>query len=158
MNKTICDFHQFSASRTIALLEELQTEEWLIQPDGFANNIAWNVGHMLLVRQNLIYRNPGLETGLDKTMGPMYKPVSAPADWESQPDPVTLLNLFKTVTGKLSADFDAGLFNDVNFNGFELGGGTPVTTHEAACVFNLYHEGLHLGNISDIRDVIRQKR
>ena len=155
MNKTICDLHQFSASRTISLLEELKAEEWLIQPDGFANNIAWNVGHMLLVRQNIVYRNPGLETGLDKSMGPMYKPGSSPADWESQPDPAALLELFKTVTDKLSADFDTGLFDDVNFNSFELGGGTPIDTLEAACVFNLYHEGLHLGNINDIRDVIR---
>lgn len=154
MNKTLCNLHQFSAGRTIALLEDLKTEEWLIQPAGFANNIAWNVGHMLLVRQNLVYRNPGLETGMDETMGPMYKPGSSPADWESQPDPAALLDLFKTVTAKLTTDVEAGLFNNVSYNSFELGG-TPIDSIDAAASFNLYHEGLHLGNINDIRDVIR---
>lgn len=155
MNKTLCELHQLSAARAIKLLEALKPEEWLIQPDGFPNNIAWNVGHMLLVRQNLIYRNAGLDTGLDDTMGPMYAPGSSPADWESEPDPTALLNQFKAVTAKLTADVEAGLFNDISFNSFTLGEYMSIDTIDASAGFNLYHEGIHTGNINDLQDVIR---
>lgn len=154
MNKTLSNLHKFSSSRLSALLEELNPDEWLTQPAGFANNIAWNVGHLLLVRQNLIYRNSGLDNGMDELMSAMYKPGSSPADWENQPDGAALLDLLKAKSAQLTADVEAGVFNDISFKSFELGG-TPIDSVDAAASFNLFHEGLHLGNINDIRDVIR---
>lgn len=154
MNKTLSNLHQFSSSRTISLLEELNADEWLAQPAGFANNIAWNVGHMLLVRHNLIYRNSGLESGLDDSMGAMYKPGSSPADWENQPNGAALLDLFKSMSAKLAADVESGLFEGTTFNNFDLGG-VPIDSVDDAASFNLFHEGIHLANINDIRDVIR---
>lgn len=155
MNKTLSDLHQFSSKRILSMLEDLTAEEWFTQPAGFANNIAWNVGHVLFVRQNLIYRNAGLATGMDETMGAMYKGGTAPADWDSQPDTAALLDQFKSMSAKLAADVESGLFNNITFNKFELGG-TPIDDLDGSASFNLYHEGLHLGTINDIRDVLRK--
>ncbi|MFT5193318.1 MAG: hypothetical protein ACI9EW_000508 [Cellvibrionaceae bacterium] len=154
MNKNLSNLIQFSSKRTISLLEGLTAEEWFIQPDGFANNIAWNVGHMLLVRHNLIYRNSGLETGLDEAMTPMYNGGTSPADWESQPDSAALLDLLKSMSEKLAADVESGLFDDTVFKSFELAG-TPIESVNDSAGFDLFHEGLHLGHINDLRDVIR---
>ena len=154
MEKKVIELHHFAAQRMIALVEELSADEWLAQPSGFANNIAWNVGHTLFVRQHLLYRNAGVETGLDESFGPMYRGGTAPSDWESAPDVADLLGLFKSMTAKLTADFEEGVFEEVTFNPFELGGVAIESLNDSA-LFNIYHEGLHTATVNDLRDVIR---
>lgn len=154
MNKTLSNLHQFSSSRISSMVEDLTAEEWLAQPAGFANNIAWNLGHLLFVRQNLIYRNSGLDAGMEASMKEMYAGGTSPADWDSQPDSAALLADFKAKTAQLATDVEAGAFNDISFKGFELGG-VPIESLDDSASFNLYHEGLHLGTINDLRDVIR---
>lgn len=153
MDSNLITFHQFSTMRTLGLLETLTNEEWFPQPDGFANNIAWNVGHVLLVRQNLIFRNSGMETGLEGLEN-MYKPGSSPADWENQPDPGHLLELYKTQSERLISAVSANAFADLSYPSFEIGG-KPIKSLNDAATFNLWHEGLHGGVIMSLRDAIK---
>lgn len=154
MNTTIINLFSFGTSRLVGMLEDLNPEEWLAQPEGFANNIAWNVGHLLLVRQNLVYRNSGLDPNVSG-MGSMYKPGTSPADWESQPDTAALLEKLKSCQAQIEADGANGVFDKVEYNQFELGG-TPINSAEDGASFSLWHEALHMGVITSIRDVLRQ--
>ncbi len=151
MNTTLINLISFGTTRLVGILEELNQEKWFIQPEGFANNIAWNVGHLLVVRQNLVYRNSGLDPNVSG-MGSLYKPGTSPADWESQPDTAALLEKLKACQAQLQADAAAGIFDNVEYNKFELGG-IPMNTVEDGAAFSLWHEALHMGVITSILDV-----
>ncbi|MCK5920922.1 MAG: DinB family protein [Methylococcales bacterium] len=128
----------------------LSEEQWLAQPAGFANNIAWNIGHILVAQQGLIYRQCGLEMRITRQMGGMYAPGTSPAGWEAAPDIPDLIARLESQVVQMEADVNAGIFQTY----------TPYTTSTSfqldnviqAISFNNFHEGLHLGVISALYD------
>ena len=132
--------------------KNLSPEQWLAMPEKFDNNIAWNVGHIIAVQQSLFYRLSGLKTYTDKSFVKMYNQGTSPADWAEQPDPAELIALLDATTASLQADFDNGVF--VEFRPFSTSTGLSVNTIEESAAFNLYHEGLHLGAILSIKNLL----
>lgn len=133
----------------------LSETEWLTVPDGFDNNIAWNVGHINVVQQSLIYRLSGLPTYTEKIHAKMYLPSTNPTMWTElgvQPDIPLLIEQTTTFAELLKQDYEAGKF--VQFNPYTTGTGIQLSTVEDAIAFNNFHEGLHLGTILSIRNLI----
>lgn len=155
MTPSLKEQFKFGTDRIVGLLEALNDDEWLAQPEGFANNIAWNAGHLLLVRQNLIYRSSGLPSGLPKGWGSMYKGGTSPADWETPHTRAELLAKIKELQAQLEQDIDADLFSQHSYNKFDIRG-TPINTAEDGALFSLWHEGLHLGQMISIKDVLHK--
>lgn len=133
----------------------LSETEWLAIPDRFDNNIAWNVGHINVVQQSLIYRLSGLPTYSEKVHAKMYLPNTSPATWAElgvQPDIPLLIEQTATFAELLKQDYEAGKFEQ--FNAYTTGTGTQMNSVEDAIAFNNFHEGLHLGMILSIRNLI----
>lgn len=155
MNSSLKEIFKFGTVRLVGLLEDLTDEEWFAQPDGFANNIAWNAGHLIVVRQNLVYRSSGLDAGLPSGWGGMYKGGTSPADWEEPHKPAEILAQIKKAQAQLESDIDADRFSQVEYNKFDIGG-TPINSAEDGALFSLWHEALHFGQIIGIKDVLRK--
>jgi hypothetical protein len=47
-------------NRLLDLSSTLTTEEYNFIPPGFNNNIIWNIGHLLIFAENLLYERSGL--------------------------------------------------------------------------------------------------
>ncbi len=131
-------------------LKGLSQEQWFTQPDGFANNIAWNVGHLVVAQQGLIYGRLGVDGYLTPELPPMFRPGTSPTDWTAQPDMDEIIKLFLEWPQKLAADIEAGKFD--NYVQPEGGEGPPKVPQSAlhAMIFNQFHEGLHRGHILDL--------
>lgn len=133
-------------------VKDLTQEQWLTQPDGCANNVAWNVGHLVIAQQGLIYRQLGVESGFDLSeMIAMYSPGTSPADWNSTPDTDELLRLLIELPQQMVEDVAAGKFdNYVKPEGEGPGPLPPAESAAHAMIFNQFHEGVHAGNIGDL--------
>ena len=133
-------------------IKDLSEAQWFAIPEGFDNNIAWNIGHIISVQQNVIYRLSGLDRRVSREFANMYKPGTSPADWAEQPDTADLQAKFLSTMEALQADLDNGLF--VDYRPFATKSGFEVNNLEDALAFNLFHEGLHLGTIQSLLNLI----
>lgn len=134
-------------------LSGLSAEAFFAMPQGFDNNIAWNLGHIVVTQQALHYRLCGLPTLTTKEEVAMFKTGTSPADWPNKPEISRLLVLLDETGPKLQADYAAALFT--NFHPYTTSTGIELQTIEDALAFNNFHEGLHLGTILALRNFVR---
>jgi len=128
-------------------LEQLNTV-----PEGFSNNLIWNIGHTIVVQQLLVYKLSGLPTMLSEEMITKYQRGSRPEDFVEQKEVDELQELlFKTID-KTIVDFENGLFKDYHL--FTNSIGFTLRNVEEAIAFNYYHEATHMGIMMSIRKFI----
>lgn len=138
---------------TYMVIKDLTPEQFLCIPDKFDNNIAWNLGHMIVVQQLLTYARSGLKPHVSDEMVAMYRPGTSPADWTTQPDMQELFAMSREHIAQLTADYAAGQF--ANYGGYTSSTtGINLTTIDEALGFNNYHEGLHMGAIMAIKNLL----
>ena len=133
-------------------LAGLSEEAYFNMPQSFDNNIAWNLGHIIVTQQALHYRLSGQPTLTNKEDVAMFKTGSSPAEWTSRPDIERLLGLLVETGPKLQDDYAAGLFT--TFRPYTTFTGIALRTIEDALAFNNFHEGLHLGTILALRNFV----
>lgn len=133
-------------------LEGLSLEAYGQIPAGFDNNIAWNLGHIIVTQQALHYTLSGLATAVTKAEVAMYKTGTSPADWSVDPDIPHLLTLLAGLPHKLQADYEADQFQ--RFRAYRTSTGIHLESLADALAFNNFHEGLHLGTILALKNLI----
>lgn len=132
----------------------LSAEQRLIVPDGFDNNIAWNIGHIIVVSQRVVYQRAGVPISLTEDFVDMYLPGTSPADWSKAPDTDELLVMLMDDQQKLESDYAAGRFSGT-FEGFTApSSGIKVDDVEGAFVFDAYHQAQHYGMILAINNFV----
>ena len=148
----MCSINMFIQGRGLiqSALDGVSEEAYLMIPEGFDNNIAWNLGHIIVTQQALIYRLSGLPTVTTEEEIAMFRTGSSPADWSQEPDIGRLLLLLVEAPEKLQQDYEAGLF--AAFHPYTTSSGISMKSIEDALAFNNFHEGLHLGSILALRD------
>ncbi len=148
------DFHNLIClqNRKIfySFLKELPREHLVGIPTGFNNSIWWNIGHVMVTQQRLVYGLSGLEMELDLSWLEEFGKGSRPDGKDPGDQRVAELQslLFSTVE-KTQADLEAGRFSD--FKEYMTTPKVPLRSVEDALAFNCYHEGLHLGSILALR-------
>jgi DinB superfamily len=133
-------------------VEDLDDGAMFTIPDGFDNNVAWNLGHIIVTQQALHYRLSGLPTVTTREDIAMFKTGSSPADWAREPDMNRLRALLDETADRLEPDCEAGLF--ANFRPYTTSTGVDLGNFEEALAFNNFHEGLHLGAILALRNLV----
>ena len=123
-------------------------------PPGFDNNIVWNVGHIIVIQQLYCYMLTGNERLVSEDFYAMYDAGTSPVDWNSEPDLQTLLPLLRDHGQQLEADIASGKV--AHFEPFASSSGVTINTLEEALIFNSFHEGLHLGTIMAIKNLLPQ--
>ena len=121
-------------------------------PVGFSNNLIWNIGHIIVCQQVLVYKSSNLQGYLSQELFELYKPGSKPTGKTSENEVKELKELLISLMVKTETDFYNGEFNIYNERstsiGFHLG------SLKEAIEYNNYHEGLHLGLMMNIRKFI----
>ena len=123
-------------------------------PEGFNNNIIWNIAHILVSEQLLTYRLSGLEPHISDDLIDRYRKGSAPhaALTESEVDEIKAL-LSPTIQ-KTKAHYDQGIFKDYKPYTVSTTGNTLHNIDEAL-QFVAVHEGLHYGYIMALLKAIK---
>ncbi len=152
--KTAFEINSTSRNVLLSFLDNYSLEQLNKIPDGFSNNLIWNIGHILVVQQMLVYRLSGLSMMVADEMVEKYRKGTKP-EAEVSADEVALIRelLFKTIE-QTQVDYLAGKFSGTTFNGFTSMSGFTMNSVEDAISFNNYHEALHTGIMMSIRKFI----
>jgi hypothetical protein len=121
-------------------------------PTGFNNNLIWNIGHVIVAQQSLIYRLSSLPMNVSSELFDTYKPGTRPMSPASQADADHLKTLLFSLVEQTESDLSSGVFQ--SFTERPTATGFLLSTLSDALEFNNYHEGLHLGYMLSIRKFV----
>lgn len=121
-------------------------------PEGFSNNLIWNIAHILVVQQMLVYNLSGLPMMVSDEMVSKYKRGTKPEHSVSQEEVDELKILLFSTLELAQKDFDSDVFK--NYTEFTTLSGFTIKNAKAAMEFNNYHEALHTGIMMQIRKFI----
>lgn len=129
-----------------AYLEELSLAQLNAIPDGFNNNVVWNIGHCIVTEQILVYKLSGLPMNISDELVKKYVKGSKPDGKVTQAEVDELNKLAFSTIEQTKADFGSKVFT--SFNKYTLSTtGNTLTNVSQAIEFALFHEGLHVGYI-----------
>lgn len=124
-------------------------------PEGFNNNIIWNIGHSIITQQLLVYGLSNQPISLDPDLIAAYRKGSKPEGAISQNAIDNIKTLLYSTLEHLKQDYKNDLF--ASFTSYTLGTtGGVLDTVEQAIEFNNFHEGLHLGYAMALSRVVRK--
>ena len=136
----------------LKLIENYSLEQLNKIPEGFSNNLIWNLGHIIVAQQGLVYRLSGLPSNVSEEMTNTYKNGSKPTGQTTQAELDELKTLLFSLLEKTKEDYPAGKFTA--YNEYTTGTGFHLASTEDAIQFNNYHEALHMGFMMNIRKFI----
>jgi len=136
------------------LLEKASLEDLNKIPEGFNNNMIWNIGHIVVVQQLLSYKLSGLPMMVNEKLISKYTKGSKPEGFVSQSEVDELKALLFPAIEKTKEDLNKGVFK--NFQEYMVSTtGNTLTNIEDALQFVLFHEGLHLGYIMSLQRAVK---
>ena len=121
-------------------------------PEGFNNNIIWNIAHTIVVQQLLVYKLSGLQPMISQEMISKYAKGTKPENPVSQAEVDEIEHLLFQTIDQTRTDFDNKIFQ--NYTEFKNELGFTIKSAEEAVAFNYFHEATHLGVILSIEKFV----
>lgn len=120
-------------------------------PEGRQDNIIWNIGHLLCSLSRLTYVFSGHPCPIPEEYFKLFGKNTSALDWESNPDPEVIINRFNSILEDIERDYNAGHFQ--TYKSLEMGPAS-IDSVEEAIAFHSFHEGLHIGKVIDLKDLM----
>lgn len=114
-------------------------------PKGFNNNIWWNIAHVVVTQQKLVYGLSALPLIVSPLLVAKYQKGTFPSGVPSEMEFAEIRTALFRLPEKTIEDYQSGAF--LNFNSYMTTPKVELNSVEDAIAFNVFHEGLHLGNI-----------
>jgi hypothetical protein len=121
-------------------------------PEGFSNNLIWNIGHVVVTQQLLVYKLSGLPMMVSDEMVEKYRKGTKPKQDATQTEVDEIKALFFKSVDQVESDYTNGLF--VNYQEYPTSTGYILKSAKGAIEFNNFHEGLHIGIMMSIRKFV----
>ena len=132
-----------SRQLTLKAIRGLTIEQLNKIPGGFKNNIAWNVAHLVVTQQLLCYKLAGLDCLVSDKMIANFQKGTSPTNTISEAEFETITAQFLQLPNQLKEDYSNSLFK--NYSAYKTSVDVTLNSIEDGVIFNLYHEGIHLG-------------
>ncbi|MBI0401718.1 DinB family protein [Cyclobacterium marinum] len=147
-------FKTWKTSRNLflTLLESYKLEQLNHIPQGFNNNLIWNIGHVIVAQQGLVYKGSGLPAQISDEMFGKYGIGTKPETPVSADEYKELKSLLMDLIPQTESEYFNGKF--VSYHERTTKTGFHLSSVEDAIVFNNFHEGLHMGYVMSIRKFI----
>lgn len=137
---------------TLKAINTLSIEQLNKIPEGFKNNIAWNVAHLVVTQQLLCYKLSGLDCLISDKMITDFQKGSSPDYNVSEEEFEIIKNQLLEFPVKLDEDYAKGIFK--NYTEYTTSVNVTLSAIEDAIDFNLLHEGIHLGVILQLKKFV----
>ncbi|WP_439151060.1 DinB family protein [Winogradskyella sp.] len=132
-----------------SFIENLSLKQLNTIPEGFKNNIIWNIAHVIVTQQLLVYNLSGLKTIVSEEMIASYRKGTKPKRDLTEAEIDAVKNLLFSTIEKTKEDYKAKLFQ--TYNQYTVTTKSTLSNVEEAIEFNNFHEGIHLGYILALR-------
>jgi hypothetical protein len=141
-----------SRNMILELIQNYNLEQLNKIPAGFNNNLIWNIGHIIVAQQVLVYKLSALPMIISDEMVEKYKNGSRPERDATQEEVDEIKNLLLDTVNKTAADYKDEIFE--SYNEYNTSIGFNLKNAAEAIVYNNFHEGLHIGVMMTIRKFI----
>jgi formate dehydrogenase maturation protein FdhE len=148
MQQTI-NMTRTSRNTLLQFLEKYTLEELNRIPHQFNNNLIWNIAHIIVVQQMLVYNLSGLPMMVSPEMVNKYKRGTKPEADVTQEEFEEIKTLLFATIDQTEKDFQNDTFK--TYNEFTTMSGFTLRSAAEASEFNNYHEGTHTGIMMSIR-------
>ena len=134
LDKSVFALHKCIRERYLQYLEGFTLEQLAVIPQGFRNNLLWNISHAIVTQQLYCYYNSGLPMYVSEDFIAAYRKGTVP-------------------DGHIpTQDYQKGLFT--TYTNYLTGLNYPLNCVEDAIYFNNTHEGMHLGLVIAIKYLV----
>jgi hypothetical protein len=127
-------------------------EQLLTIPEGFSNNILWQMGHILVTQQIACYTLSYNQPTLDSAMIEAYRNGSTPTQTETPEDIKEIKELLHSSVDTFCAALPT--MNTEKFKTYTPSYKVEMTSIQDAITLNNVHEALHLGLIMSLRKFV----
>ncbi len=149
---SILEITRTSRKMIAPFLENYTLEQLNTIPEGFSNNLIWNIAHVVVTQQLLVYKLSGLSMNVSDEMVEKYKKGTKPEHDVTQTEVDEIKALLFSTIDQTVVDSGNKIFN--NFAEYPTSTGFILKSAEDAMAFNNFHEGLHIGILMSIRKLI----
>lgn len=134
------------------ILDNTPKAQLLEIPTGFRNNIWWNIAHVVVTQQILIYKFSGLKVRVPEPYIEKFKKGTVPDGKATDEEMKEIAGFLISTSDWAKEDYESGLFKD--FSSYTTSLNVTLTNVEDAMTFNVFHEGLHLGSILALQKMV----
>lgn len=154
MNQVIVDLKnlRFIRKAFVNTINVLSDEQLNTIPEGFKNNIIWNLAHSICSTQSMCYGPSGNDIGIAKDLLAKYKNGTQPEASVSSEEINYWKELAKSSIAKMEDDLSNDVFN--NYHAWDLSKNNRVESVQDALSFSYFHEGIHLGYVMAMKKLI----
>ncbi|WP_085994121.1 DinB family protein [Oceanobacillus senegalensis] len=131
---------------TLNEMENLSEEQADLMPEGFNNNIRWNLAHIYTVQNILLAKFGGKDIETPSRYLELFAPGTRPADWQGE---VPTLNEVKQILEEQPAKLKEALAGQLDEKAAEPF--KSLSTVGEILTFTIYHEGMHVGTIKGLK-------
>lgn len=150
--KDILEVTKTSRNMVSKLIQGFTLEQLNKVPAGFNNNLIWNVAHIVVTQQILVYKLAGLPVMVSDELIEKYKKGTKTEHEASQEEVDEILSLLHKTIDQTEKDIDVNLFQ--NFTEYPTSTGFVLKNNFDSMSFNNFHEGIHIGVILAIRKLV----
>lgn len=142
-------------TRTFLLknLEDLTSEQYNKIPEGFNNNIIWNLGHMIAAQQGVCYLRAGLAPRVAEDIISSFKSSTKPERPFSQAEIENIKSLLFSTLDQLEEDYNNHVFS--GYTAWSTRYDVELASIDDALDFLPFHEGLHSGCITALKRLVK---
>ncbi|NQX86645.1 MAG: DinB family protein [Flavobacteriaceae bacterium] len=121
-------------------------------PEGFNNNMIWNIAHVIATQQLLTYKLSGIEMTVDSNFVKRYKKGTQPENLVSVDAIAAIKSMLFSSVEQTKIDYAKDIFQ--TFELYTTSTGSTLRSFEDAMAFNNFHEGIHLGYVLAMKKLV----
>ncbi|MDX1363703.1 MAG: DinB family protein [Arenibacter latericius] len=122
-------------------------------PNGYRNNIWWNIAHVVVTQQLLIYKLGRQPMRVDSALVEKFQKGTVPDGTASEEEIKEITELLLATVEWAQEDYENGIFT--NYQEYTTSANVTLKRVEDAILFNVFHEGIHLGTILSLQKAVR---
>ncbi len=158
MNTLLLHHLETVRSITLNVLSSVTEEESLLTPNGFSNNIVWNLGHIAYIQEKLVFELAGQKNQLPPSYEQLFAAGTNPSQWEEEPPTLTQLQEELTAQTERIKEFIPAHFDMKLAKPFTNKAGISFDYVGSTFLFSFYHEGMHVETIKQIKKAVQTQK
>jgi hypothetical protein len=149
----IIDTIKHTRRNFLELVATCSTEEMNVMPEGFRNNLAWNLAHVVSSQQVLCYELSNVDPRVDMAFIDAYRPGTAPVAPIAEQEIARIRDYAVSTVPQLVEDYHAGIFT--TYVARQTKFGVLISDIDQAIAYVSTHETLHFGYAKALLRTIR---
>ena len=136
----------------LKLLEKFSLDQLNTVPKGYRNSIFWNVAHTIVTQQLLVYGLSNQPLLVDSELVKAYKKDTKTVHEATDDELKRIKSLLFSTIEQTKVDYENGLF--ASYTPYTTSLNVTLSTVEEGISFNAFHEGIHLGYILAMKNIL----